>query len=104
MLHHLTLYFQEDSVLFPKDAQDKTLYSDIDYLETYKALEHCATLGLTKSIGVSNFNSQQLRRIIENAKIKPVCNQVHGYKFYKTPYRCSKKKRITYSSKLFSLV
>lgn len=32
--------------------------------------------GRTRSIGVSNFNLKQLKRIVENSQIKPVNNQV----------------------------
>lgn len=39
-------------------------------------MEKCQEKGLTKSIGVSNFNSQQLDRLLKVAKIKPVVNQV----------------------------
>lgn len=41
-------------------------------------MEECANLGLAKSIGVSNFNSQQLDRLLEKCKIKPVANQVEA--------------------------
>lgn len=33
-------------------------------------------LGLTKSIGLSNFNSEQIDRVLSIAQIKPVTNQV----------------------------
>lgn len=39
-------------------------------------MEECVTLGLTKSIGVSNFNIEQLERLLSAATIKPVTNQV----------------------------
>lgn len=39
-------------------------------------MEDCVTKGLAKSIGVSNFNSEQLTRLLENCKIKPVVNQI----------------------------
>lgn len=39
-------------------------------------MERCVQLGLTKSIGVSNFNIKQLQDILEIATIKPVVNQV----------------------------
>jgi len=47
-----------------------------DYLETWKGMEDAHKLGLTKSIGVSNFNARQLQRVLRAAKIKPVINQV----------------------------
>lgn len=39
-------------------------------------MEECVRLGLTKSIGVSNFNEEQIDRLLKNCKIKPVVNQV----------------------------
>lgn len=51
--------------------------------ETWKALEECVKLGLTRSIGLSNFNSEQIERIMKVAEIKPVVNQVKDvYSFY----------------------
>ena len=44
--------------------------------ETWLAMEECVKQGLAKSIGVSNFNSQQIDRILKIASIKPVVNQV----------------------------
>ena len=50
--------------------------NEVDYVDTWKEMEKCVELGLTRSIGVSNFNSKQLARLFEAAKIKPVMNQV----------------------------
>ncbi|XP_031778644.1 aldo-keto reductase AKR2E4-like isoform X3 [Nasonia vitripennis] len=49
---------------------------EVDYIETWRGMEECIKLGLTRSIGVSNFNSQQLTRLLESASIKPVMNQI----------------------------
>lgn len=49
---------------------------DYDYVDTWKGMEECVRLGLAKSIGLSNFNSKQIARVLENASIKPVMNQV----------------------------
>lgn len=68
--------FVDDDTLMPKDETGKLMLSDIDYLETYKAMEKLVKLGLVKSIGVSNFNSEQIERVLENCEIKPVTNQV----------------------------
>lgn len=51
-------------------------YRDIDYLDTWGAMEKLVDLGLTKCIGVSNFNEEQLTRLLANCKIKPIHNQV----------------------------
>ena len=50
--------------------------SDVDYLDTWKALEEGVTSKLVRSIGVSNFNEEQLERVLAEAKV-PICvNQV----------------------------
>ena len=79
-LVHWPMAFKEGDQLFPtKDG--KVEFSDADYLDTWKAMEECVQMGLAKSIGVSNFNSEQLARLLAVAKIKPVTNQieVHPY-------------------------
>jgi len=71
------VWLQEDGPLFPEE-NGKTQYSEADYLDTWKEMEKLVDQGLTKSIGVSNFNSQQLERVLSNARIKPVTNQVRS--------------------------
>lgn len=39
-------------------------------------MEECKKLGLTRSIGVSNFNTKQIDRIIANSDIPPAVNQI----------------------------
>lgn len=62
--------------LNPKDENGNLYFSNVDYLDTWKEMEKCVELGMTKSIGVSNFNSEQIKRIVDNCKIKPVTNQI----------------------------
>lgn len=50
--------------------------ADIDYLDTWRAMEELMKNGKIRSIGVSNFNSQQIDRLLSVAKIKPVVNQI----------------------------
>jgi len=59
------------------DAAGKIIMSDDDYVDTWKEMEKCVDLGLTKSIGISNFNSEQSQRVLDIARIKPVTNQVN---------------------------
>ncbi|XP_046489166.1 aldo-keto reductase family 1 member B1-like [Neodiprion pinetum] len=51
-------------------------FVDIPLEETWEGMEECHRLGYTKSIGLSNFNSVQIDRILKVAKVKPVVNQV----------------------------
>lgn len=48
------------------------------YNETWKAMEECVDLGLTKSIAVSNFTPTQLETLCSGCRIKPVMNQVES--------------------------
>lgn len=74
--------------------------SDVDYLDTWRAMESLVNKGLTRSIGVSNFNSEQLKRLVENCKIKPIHNQVRmSISIYL--YLCTLKKKK--QSNLFNL-
>lgn len=76
-LVHWPMGFKENTgEAFPKDSHGKTIYSDVNYLETYHALEDLKKAGKIKNIGVSNFNIEQLKDVLENCEIKPVNNQI----------------------------
>merc|ERR1719376_173250 len=65
--------FKEDmDTLFPQNG-DEWLFSDVDYVDTWKGLEEAVGLGLTKGIGVSNFNKDHMERIAAIATI-PIAN------------------------------
>lgn len=66
---------------FPEGPDGKVQFSDVDYVETWKAMEQILEKGLAKNIGVSNFNSKQLARLLENCKVKPVANQVECHPY-----------------------
>lgn len=85
-LIHWPMAYKEGDDLFPMN-DDKTLaVSNVDYLDTWKAMESLVTKGLTKNIGLSNFNSEQVERILKNCTIKPVTNQIECH-----PYLTQKK-------------
>jgi aryl-alcohol dehydrogenase-like predicted oxidoreductase len=60
----------------PTDENGKVKFSDADYVDTWPEMEKLVESGLVRSIGLSNFNSQQIERILNIANIKPVVNQV----------------------------
>ena len=45
-------------------------------------MEECVKMGLTKSIGVSNFNFQLLNDLLCYCEIKPVCNQIEMHPYF----------------------
>lgn len=47
-----------------------------DLKEAWQSLEKAYEEGLTKNIGVSNFSVEDLKEVLEVAKIKPVVNQI----------------------------
>lgn len=47
-----------------------------DYAETWRGMMDAKNLGLTKSIGLSNFNKQQITRLLEMGLQKPAALQV----------------------------
>lgn len=80
-LIHWPFAYQPGDDLFPKDANGATILVDTDYLDTWKGMEEVQKAGLTKTIGVSNFNSKQIDRILEIATVRPVCNQVECHPY-----------------------
>ncbi|XP_028173479.1 aldose reductase-like [Ostrinia furnacalis] len=78
-LIHWPMAYKEGDNLIPLDANGKCYYSDVDYVDTWKAMENLVEKGLVKSIGLSNFNSKQIDRVLGIAKIKPVTNQVESH-------------------------
>ncbi|KAJ8873159.1 hypothetical protein PR048_026776 [Dryococelus australis] len=79
--------YREGAQLFPQE-NGKAAIVDLDYVETWKAMEKVVEEGLVRSIGISNFNSEQVKRVVAAAKIKPVTNQVECH-----PYMNQKKLR-----------
>lgn len=67
---------QKQIKLDPMDPFGNAVIIKHDFTETWRGMEDCVKLGLTKSIGLSNFNSVQVLRILDVAKVLPVTNQV----------------------------
>ena len=55
---------------------DPKKYRLIPVKETWEKMETLVDLGLTKSIGVSNYNVENMFNILSNYRIKPVVNEV----------------------------
>ncbi|KAH9326148.1 hypothetical protein KI387_006326, partial [Taxus chinensis] len=79
-------------VIFPIIREDDFLPLDIK--STWQAMEKCVELGLTKSIGVSNFSCKKIEDLLVYATIAPAVNQVEMHPFWQ------QKKVREYCSKL----
>ncbi|XP_058079476.1 NADPH-dependent codeinone reductase 1-1-like isoform X2 [Magnolia sinica] len=55
------------------DKEDIVL---MDFKSTWAAMEECQRVGLTRSIGVSNFSCKKLTQLLSTAEIPPAVNQV----------------------------
>lgn len=86
-LMHFPYAMRSGSELVPFKEDGAFDFADeVDYLTVWSTMESLVDERLTKSIGVCNFNSKQLERLLGEARIKPVTNQieVHPYLTQKT--------------------
>ncbi|PWA89084.1 NADPH-dependent codeinone reductase 1-4 [Artemisia annua] len=67
----VTLHSDEIKFLVPKEC-----IAAINIKDVWEGMEKCQDLGLTKSIGVSNFGPRLIEEILSFAKIPPAVNQV----------------------------
>lgn len=79
-------FLNNGETLFPKNEKEEWIYSDDDYVDTWRGLEELVDAGLVKSIGLSNFNSKQVERVLNVARIPPVMIQIESH-----PYLNQKK-------------
>jgi len=87
--HYLDLYlihwpiaFKRGEEAFPRNEDGSVQYdTEIHPTTTWLAMEQLVTKGLTRAIGVSNFNSLQIKDILEKGSIKPVTNQVECHPY-----------------------
>src|SRR3954451_9014454 len=54
---------------------------DVDYVETWKAMEEIYSGGRCRAIGVSNFKQHHLNRLFDETEVRPAVNQIeiHPY-------------------------
>jgi len=88
-LDYLDLYImaspcgiEEGGDLAPMDDKGNLKPSGVDYLETWEAMEGFVNEGLVCAIGVSNFSLKQLKRLLQNCKIKPAVLQIEVNAFW----------------------
>ena len=65
-LIHWPTGFSPSPDLVPRNKDGSIMYSDIHYLETWKAMEECVNQGLARNIGMSNFNAKQVEDVSDS--------------------------------------
>ena len=55
---------------------------DVDYVETWKAMEEMQASGRVRTIGVSNFQPAHLERLFAETDTKPTVNQVEVHPYF----------------------
>ncbi|KAK2148158.1 hypothetical protein LSH36_512g03065 [Paralvinella palmiformis] len=81
-LIHWPYAYKPGKDLFPEDEHGRMCCIDINYIDTWKALEKCVDEGLVKYIGLSNFNSKQIQDVIDNSRIKPANLQIEIHPYF----------------------
>ncbi|XP_072145519.1 aldo-keto reductase family 1 member C1-like isoform X2 [Dermacentor andersoni] len=63
------------------EEESATAVDETDILDTWRGMEDAANMGMTRSIGLCNFNKEQVTRILTMATIRPAALQVecHAY-------------------------
>jgi diketogulonate reductase-like aldo/keto reductase len=85
-LIHWPVAFASGKGKFPTTESGRVDYGYTPIEQTWKAMEALVQQGLTKAIGLSNFNSKQIDRIIRCGTIRPACLQIES-----TPYLTQEK-------------
>ncbi|KAJ1910981.1 hypothetical protein IWQ60_010369 [Tieghemiomyces parasiticus] len=75
-LMHWPIAFVPGDDLLPRDNKGEIKVDDVDYKDTWRAMEKLVDEGKVRYIGVSNFTIKQLEDLLKVARIKPVVNQV----------------------------
>jgi len=67
----------------PNDDSGENAPADppISLTDTWKAMEALVDKGLVKSIGISNFNQQQIQEILKSARIPPAILQIESHPY-----------------------
>jgi len=81
-LIHWPMGYHEENGYIPVGQDGKIIFSDIDYMETWRAMEDAVYAGKIRSIGLSNFNTQQIERVRAEGRIEPAVLQVEAHPYF----------------------
>ena len=72
-------------VFLPESAADMISLDDMPISKTWEAMEKTVDQGLCRQIGVSNFSVPKLKALLDNARLKPVMNQIEMHPYLQQP-------------------
>jgi len=79
LMHWPSAFKPGDELMPKKDGKMQT--ADIDYVDTYKAMEKLLKTGKTKAIGISNFSRAELERLLKEATVVPAAHQLECHPY-----------------------
>ncbi|KAL8784632.1 MAG: hypothetical protein Q9195_008961 [Heterodermia aff. obscurata] len=77
-LMHWPSAFKPGGALIPKgdDGKIQTDNENVDFVDTWKALEKTFKSGKCRAIGVSNFSKAELERLLKETEVVPAAHQI----------------------------
>ncbi|EEB06938.1 glucose 1-dehydrogenase [Schizosaccharomyces japonicus yFS275] len=93
-LIHWPISLKTGDDLVPKDKDGNTITVEIPLEDTWKAMEGLVKSGKVKNIGISNFNNEELDRILKVAEIPPAVHQMETHPYLKQTEFIEKHKKL----------
>mmetsp|Transcript_79361 Transcript_79361/g.174061 ORF Transcript_79361/g.174061 Transcript_79361/m.174061 type:complete len:253 (-) Transcript_79361:91-849(-) len=71
-----------DDAMRPRDKDGNVVNGKLDLAETWAALGKTKKAGKVRSIGVSNFNAEEIQNLVKGGEPLPAVNQVEAHVFW----------------------